>query len=444
MMRQRHTASLTLLDKVNVCLQAFGDHVMHLVFDVQGQINLERLQRAARLSLVQHPIMAMQLQESGLQPRWQAHPEHVLDAFRYCDLIEESECQPALDRFLVQERDYRIEPMLKIRVIRHTVDTVCIKVSCVPIDGRGFLIFVEDLLAIYEHLQLNPNYQPPAGNLDLRSTKALLPYFKVIDVFRLLISGLRNQITDSRTANNWQFPSQPGQHIEKRYYCHQCRPSTLQALNRYRKLHDLSFNDVLLGAYYKALYEIIQPSGKGPYCVLNTYDLRRYEQAGAPNRVANYSSFINTNVRLQADTSLAAAARAVSHAINTRKARYPGITEGPFIWPLLTFLPFPIGSFIVKGLLKHRGEKIPVFTNVGVIHTDKMRINGQPISNVQPFAPLEHPPKLTVTLATSGEVISLSVGYSENHFPTTLIQHLFQRMEQLIRETCIQPNTVAA
>ena len=110
----------------------------------------------------------------------------------------------------------------------------------------------------------------------------------------------------------------------------------------------------------------------------------------------------------------------------------------------MTFLPFPIGSFIVKGLLKHRGEKIPVFTNVGVIHTDKMRINGQPISNVQPFAPLEHPPKLTVTLATSGEVISLSVGYSENHFPTTLIQHLFQRMEQLIRETCIQPNTVAA
>ena len=444
MMRHNHTAALTLLDKVNVCLQSFGDHVMHLVFDVHGRIDMDRLQRAARLSMLQHPIMAMRLHENGLQPRWQPHPEHVLDTFRYCDLITDTPCQQALDQFLVQERDYQIEPMLKIRVIRQQSDTVCIKVSCVPIDGRGFLIFVEDLLAIYEHLHLDPDYQPPAGNLKTRSTKALLPNFKLADLFRLLLSGLHNQLIDSRTASNWQFPCKPGEQIEKRYYCHLCEPATLHAMNLYRKQQGLSFNDILLGAYYKALYEIIQPQGQGPFCVLNTYDLRRYEDSGAPNRVANYSSFINTNVRLQQGSSLAQAARSVSKSINTRKARYPGITEGPFIWPLLTFLPFTIGSFVVKKLLKHRGEKIPVFTNVGIIPTDKMRVNGIPIENVRPFAPLEHPPKLTVTLATSGEIISLSVGYSDKHFPTPLIRQLFQRMEQLIQETCAQPHPEVA
>ena len=52
---------LTLLDKVNVCLQDFGDHVMHLLVDVHGKVDIERLQQAIQLSLEQHPIMSMYL-----------------------------------------------------------------------------------------------------------------------------------------------------------------------------------------------------------------------------------------------------------------------------------------------------------------------------------------------------------------------------------------------
>ena len=59
--------SLTLLDKVNVCLEDFGDHVMHLVFDVQGKVDIKRLQQAIQLSLTQHPIMSMYLEMSGLK-----------------------------------------------------------------------------------------------------------------------------------------------------------------------------------------------------------------------------------------------------------------------------------------------------------------------------------------------------------------------------------------
>ena len=222
----------------------------------------------------------------------------------------------------------------------------------------------------------------------------------------------------------------------------------MQALNQFRQTHKLSFNDVLLGSYYLALHELIKPQKRGPFCILNTYDLRRYEKDHptgiAPDRVANYSSFINTNIFPQADTNLLQAAMAVQRAISQRKSHYPGITEGPFIWPLLTFLPFSIGSRIVKFLLKHRGEKIPVFTNVGIIPVERMLMNGKPIHNVRPFAPLEYPPKLTVTLATSGQVISLSMGYSEHHFATITIQQLFKRMEQLILATCSQTATEAA
>ncbi|RLT96883.1 hypothetical protein [Ketobacter sp.] len=455
----RSSASLTLLDKVNVCLQDFGDHVMHLIFDVQGPLHLERLQQALRLSLEQHPIMAMRLDCSGLQPKWIPHTPATLAHYEFCEhhLLNggsgNHSLQHAIDEFMLQQFDYQRVPMVKVRVIQHVTQssqthdathTICIKVSCVPIDGRGFLIYVEDVLALYEKLGLNPSFRPQPGTLNLRSTKALVPYFRPRDLLPLLFHGLKHQLQDSRTAHNWEVPCAPGNAIHKRYLCHQCSPRTLQALTRFRRQHGLSFNDVLLGAYYLALHEQIQPEHQGPFCVLNTYDLRRYETDKAPHRVANYSSFINTNVTLSAGSTLLQVARAVQDAIHQRKQHYPGITEGPFIWPLLTFLPFGLGSRIVKFLLKHRGEKIPVFTNVGVIPVERMRFNGMPIRNVRPFAPLEYPPKLTVTLATAGEVISLSVGYSDRHFATDNMRRLFTRMEQLIQATCTQTVTEAA
>jgi NRPS condensation-like uncharacterized protein len=438
--RPKDSARLTLLDKVNVCLQDFGDHVMHLVFDVTKPVDITRMQKAARLSLTQHPIMAQRLCYRWGQPYWSNRHACELDQYRYCELIISSHRQQAIDAFLIQETDYNLEPMVKIRVIRGQYDTICIKVSCTPIDGRGFLIYVEDVLRIYERLKQQPEYQPPAGTLDNRSTKALLPYFNIVDALKLLFYGLKNQATDSLTARNWRVPSLNASHIDKTYYCHQFSPSTLRAINGYRKKHNLTFNDIVLGAYYKALYNAIKPPKAKLFCVLNTFDLRRFEPSNAPNRVANYSSFVNTNVFMDNNTDFAQAAQGVNQSIKQRKAHYPGMTEGPFIWPILTFLPFPIASFIVKQLLKHRGETIPVFTNVGVINTENMRVEGFPISNVRPFAPLEFPPKLTVTVATSGNVVSLSVGFSKNHFPESLIHQLFQQMEDQIRDTCLQPS----
>lgn len=438
MMHIGQSERLTLLDKVNVCLEDFGDHVMHLVFDVAAPVDISRLQRAARLSLIQHPIMSKRLVRHWWQPRWHNRSLQELDSYGYCELVANIPRQQAIDDFLIKELDYDTEPMLKIRVVRGQTDTICIKVSCVPIDGRGFLIFVEDLLAIYEQLEIDPLYLPKSGNLSARSTKALVPLFKPSDLLKLLFYGIKNQLTDSRTARNWQFPCTPGTHINKRYHCHQFSSNTLLHINRYRKRAGLTFNDILLGAYYKALYEIIKPAKAGPYCILNTYDLRRYEDSSGPDRVANYSSFINTNVTMNARSSLEEVATSVNQSISDRKSHYPGITEGPFIWPLLTFLPFSVGSFIVKQLLKHRGERIPVFTNVGIINTEKMRVGGRPITNVCPYAPLEYPPKITVTLATSGQTVSLSVGFSTEHFPPALMHKLFARMEHNILQTCAE------
>ena len=441
--KNKNKTRLTLLDKVNLCLTDFGDHVMHLVFQFQGQIDPQRMSQAVRNTLIDFPILAQRLVYSLGQPYWQSWSENELDKHLFCEVENTSKIDESVHYYMVSERDYSREPMINLRVFSDesqprddVFQTLCIKVSCVPIDGRGFLIFTQALLQAYEKLA-HQNIKPVTpGSLALRSTKELLPRFQISDVPKVIFNGLRNQLEDVQAAKNWQFPYSSHASIDKAYYVHHFDRETFSALEAYRKDKGYTVNDMLLGAYYYALFELIEPVIKGPYSVLNTFDLRRYEGRDAPLRVANYSSFINTNVPIQEDDGYMAVVEKVAAVVKDRKSRYPGITEGPFIWPLFSCLPFALAKRIVAALLKRRGERIPVFTNVGKIDIGAMRINGQSVKNLSAFAPLEFPPKLTVTLATAGDIISLSVGFRKNHFSEPNIKQLFQRMETLIEAEC--------
>lgn len=423
---------LTLLDYVNVCLQSFGDHVMHIVFCPQKPLDLPRFRRALRLSVDAEPILGCRLLYSRWKPLWQRWDSAVLDRFDWCDEQPAADVDQQIQAFLLQKMDCCTEPMVRARLIRGASDTVCLNVNCVPIDGRGLLIYLERLFNIYNELATNPDYRPVATDMERRSTRHLLPRFRWHDLFKLLFFALRNQWIDRATAHNWRFPYTKEGELDRVFQHCQFSPATLAAMTEFRHQQGFSFNDLILAAFYDGLYAIIQPARDNTFCVLNTYDLRRYEPAGAPDRVANYSSFVNSNVAMETGLPFVTLVQRVRTAMAERKRHYPGITEGPFIWPIFHFLPFGVARFVVEKLLAHRGEDIPVLTNVGVIAIDRLKLDGERIRSLIPFAPLEYPPKLTVTVATVGDRITLTVGYSRNHFRPSDIDRLFAHMEAVI------------
>lgn len=428
---------LTLLDKVNVVLEQFGDHVMHLVFAPEKMLDAERFSRALRLSLDAEPILGCRLVDGVLYPRWIRWEPQELDRFELCRVVTAVDVHEQVHAFLLQTMDCRVEPMVQARIFRSEHDVVCLNVSCVPIDGRGLLIYLERVFRIYDRLADMPDHIPPSSGFGLRSTAALVRYFRWWDVFGLLLHGLRNQWQDRRTAHNWKFPVRASTHMARAFHHYQFQPATLDVIEAYRRQHGVTFNDILLAAFYHALQRIIKPESGTECCVLNTYDLRRYEKALAPDRVANYSSFVNCNVRLERGLGFQSLILRVRAAMTERKRHFPGITEGPFIWPLFRFVPFALARRVVAALLQHRGESIPVLTNVGVIDIQKLRLDGMPLRWLLPYAPLEYPPKLTVTLATVGRRVTLSLGYSRSHFDEQQVKDLFVQMEAVILQECV-------
>lgn len=423
---------LTLLDKVNICLESLGDHVMHVFIDAGNQVNFERFKRAVRLSLDAEPILACRFVYKTWKPYWERWDTQTLDSFRLCSIEPQLDLEQQKHDFLLLEMDKSNKPFVQAKIIRGETDMICININCVAMDGGGLFIYLFRLFKIYNRLAFEPDYVPLPAGMDLRSVRNFSKTLSIIDKIKILFIGLRNQSINQKTANNWKFPASEGKSMQKTFYIKNFSTSTYTALNFYRRKLNATVNDVMLAAYFQSLYKIIQPENNGPFCVLNTYDLRKYLPIDSEPRAANYSSFINSNLYLQADTPFDEIVKRVKASISEQKKNYPGLGEAPPLWFLFSFLPFYLAKNIFEKLLRTRGGTVPVFTNVGVLNPEWFEIDGTTVRNIVPIQPLEYPPKFIVSLSTVGEKMAACIGYSETHFKRSDVERLFTLMEQAI------------
>lgn len=429
---KRKKYRLTLLDKVNICLESLGDHVMHVFIEADNRVNPDRFKRAIRLSLDAEPILACRYVYNSWKPYWEEWDPKALDAYVLCTLEPEIDLEQQKLDFLLQKMDSTSEPFVQAKIIRGETDTIAININCISMDGSGLFIYLVRLFDIYNTLALDPDFHPKPSDMALRSARQFSAQFSTLDKIKIFFTGLKNQIINQRTAHNWSFPSSKQGSMQKTFLIKNFDVSTFAAINTYRNRLKATVNDVMLAAYYQSLYKIIQPEKSGPYCVLNTYDLRNHLPTNSVPRAANYSSFINTNIDMQEDTPFNEIVQQVQSSIGEQKENYPGLGEAPALWFLFRFLPFSLAQYVFKLILRARGGTVPVFTNVGMIKTKWFTIDGKAVRNITPIPPLEYPPKLTVSLSTTDDKIALCVGYSTAHFRESDVERLFTLMEAAI------------
>jgi NRPS condensation-like uncharacterized protein len=108
------------------------------------------------------------------------------------------------------------------------------------------------------------------------------------------------------------------------------------------------------------------------------------------------------------------------------------LTDAPLIGPPFTLLPYRWARPLVAAVARRQAQTVPSFTNVGFIDLRLLPLDGMTATNVRPFPPLEHPPKLLVCALTAGETLSFSCGHSRSHLPAETVERLFEAMEELI------------
>jgi NRPS condensation-like uncharacterized protein len=392
----------------------YNDHQLHAVIYFQDLLDKECLRKAVLLSMEIVPILGSRFVVNPFRPHWERGQYEAKDVITY---IECSNPETEIERFLTGLTNEYTGPQLRVGIIRSSnKDSLCILMNHMVCDGTGFKEYLYLLSRIYSELQCG-TFNINTYHTGSRSSKQIYRHLKLGDRFKIF--WLPNQ----PPKNNIFVPLSKGK-CERRPFIlksklHQER---FNSLKEFGQKHSVTINDLIMAAYYRALYKILDINRNESLIIPCMVDLRRY----LPNRkvegICNLASMIICNIGPEIGTNFEETVRKVSREMDARKRQYPGMHGLSTLNGLFRLLPFAAAAKIFK---KNSVNPAIAITNIGVIDSSRLLFGKIPIEDAFITSSIKYPPYFQLALTTYNNAITFSVNLYGTEDDRKFIQNFF-------------------
>ncbi len=384
---------------------------IHVVLEFQGRLDVARLAQAIRLSVDIEPILGCRFIEDEHRPYWQRLVN--LDDIEWCSLEETRDKETALRKFLRKTSDMEHDPQVMVKLIRSGEnDTMCVKLSHDCCDGGGVKEYLELLAGIYTSLGDDKGFEAKPNVLGKRDLSRLFMELGIVD----LRTAWDPQLAEKRPT--WAFPSQPGQPVEPQFSVRRLFSRHVHELSTYAKKRGATVNDVILTAFFRALFEMVKPESGDPMEILVTVDLRRYLPDGKADAICNLSGITNVRItRIPAESFEATLSR-IEPVMKDIKRNHPGV-HSAVAFEFLSGLTFRQALKILQGIRQQTidsGKCSPTLSNLGVLSRSPLQFGEIVVGDLYLIPPPVHAPGFVLVAGTYNQVLTLTSSYYE---PTT-------------------------
>ncbi|MBK04923.1 MAG: hypothetical protein CL920_35825 [Deltaproteobacteria bacterium] len=395
--------------------ETIGDIVMHCVMQLDTHIDEALLKRAVRLSMDAEPIVGCTYVEGWWRGHWRRRTD--LDTLTLVQVQHTEDPTETLQTFMAAPLDGRHQPMVDILVLRQsTHDVICLKIDHLIVDAGGIKDYVYMLFDLYRALQAGntPHITPNIdGNRELDQLLKHLPlkwpgwhlfWHRTIKDIRQFFLPLR-----SWHAN---LPRRPRE--QRRYAIRVIEPPLFRKLKRYGKHHGATVNDVIVSAYFRALYAFLQPKKRVPLRMMNTVDLRRYLPTRQTGALCNNSLFSYLNIGYDIGDSFEDTLGKVNSFMQTLKQEYIGLGDLAILPKALRVMPHALSRKLSKyAFVLVTKLYPPAMTNMGQIDTTQLSFHGGAVENAFLTASILYPPGILLGISGFGEQLTVTSGFCE-------------------------------
>ena len=205
--------------------------------------------KAVRLAFDAYPVFGCRFVEKLFRPYWQ-RCSSLQDAFEFSE-VANSEQEKAATTFLLLPLDPFVEPQVKVGLFRSDCDILCIKMTHIVADGGASMHICSYFLVYTEGSRSSQIFSRP----NLGGGRSYFEILRHTSLPKLILSCAHISVPKV----TWQFlPANTG----KQRTCLLIRrigPKHFSCLKTYAKIHNVTIGDVLLTAYYRALFKVIDP-----------------------------------------------------------------------------------------------------------------------------------------------------------------------------------------
>lgn len=381
---------------------------IHAVLEFQGHLDATRLAQAVRMSVDVEPILGCCFVEDEQRPYWQRLAD--IDGINWCSLEETQDKETTLRGFLAKPFDMEHDAQVLAKIIRSCEnDTLCVKLDHACCDGGGIKEYLWLLAGIYTCLRDGKGFEMKPDVPGKRDQSRLFKELGIAD----LKKAWDTQLAEMKPT--WAFPSHPGQPVGPQFSVRRLFSRHVHALYNYAKKRGASVNDVILTAFFRALFEMLKPEPDEPMEILLTIDLRRYLPGGKADAICNLSGVASARITRVPGELFEATLSRVAPVMKDIKINRPGV-QSAIAFELMTGLSFrEVLQILQDGRQQaiDSGKCSPTLSNLGIISRSPLKFGEIAVSDAYLFSPALHAPEFMLVAGVYNQILTLTVSYYE-------------------------------
>lgn len=420
------------------------NYQIQTVLKFDGRINFDKLVRAVRLSIDEEPVLGCRFMEDD-PPYWKRL--HYIDEAKLCSMEETENPEKVIRQFVESQLDMDEDPMVKVKLIRSGAnDAVCIKLNHTFCDGAGAKEYTQLLSKIYSAIDpINGTFVPKQRIGGSKDQKKL---FEFLDIKNPTIGW--NPLKDAPTTP-WVFPWLNNQMESVRFAMSRLPQGQLDSISEFGKSKGATVNDLILAAFYRAMFKISQPLFGIPMDISETIDLRRYLPDQRTEAIRNLSGGFKISMARVFGESFQGTLSRVMHEMKRIKSGNPGLQNAiggecveTMNFPLLNkymksssrISNFPLQS-PVSGI---HMRCTPTLSNLGLISKSLIQFGESVVADAYLLPPVVRAPGFLLFASSYNGIMTLAIGYYKGSIHRKDVERLLNKITGELVEGCIEGN----
>lgn len=408
-------------DHMQLFFQKYNDHQLHGAIFFKDQIDFECMKKAVFFTMKIIPILNSRFVEGHVRSYWEGIDTAIDEVVT---LTENINAEEAIDDFLTGKTDEFIGPQLKVRIVRsYDNDTLCIVMNHMICDGAGFKEYLYLLGSIYTNLRKDSGYEPEYKTSGSRSLDQVLGQFNALGKLKIL----RMPHHLSKHNSGFSFPLSGDSITSPSILTFKLNSDRYHSLKKYGREHGATINDIVLAAYIRALYKVINIKSTESVAIPCMIDLRRFLPDRKAGAICNLTSTIICDIKSELGESFDETVTRVKHAMDGQKSNFPGLNGLFILNSIFKIFTYPTIKKLMERIFVN---PLIALTNIGIIDKNRLTFDSTYVEDAFITGSIKYYPYFQLALTSFNDSITFSICVYGSERDKQEIENFFSLLEQ--------------
>ncbi len=406
-----------LWDKMHYLFRDYNDRMVHVELRYDFEIDINALKTVLVCFLEKAPVLHSSFTDNRIAPYWIVKNYKIDDALTV-KTVSEDLLEEEINSFLVQYIPPDADLQIKVAVFNHSGKSVlCVVENHMCMDGGDLKYFMKALCENYTNF-VEKGISPVELRTGTRSYESVYEDFSAGE--KKLAKNLYKNIN---SKDNHGFPFTPNSIKDKSFIAKRKIPaSEFDAIRAAGKKHGATINDMLLTAYFYALYELAGFDSREGISISCAVDLRRHIKDNSDQGVTNHTAWMQCRVPERGGNIFETLNYVVHSSNQFKEDRFIGLHGLPLLSFGYKILPLAASEEVIK---IGYANPLLAMSNVGVLEVDKLALAGhEPMDGFMSGA-VKYKPYALLTVTSVRKELTLSMCVRGNDNDRKIVDKFF-------------------